>query len=158
MSFAAIGGGDISPELCGQVRSAADADADADENENDFVVRVADTPARADPSHSPTKTQATGRRKHKSRMAHLQPMATPNPRRALGARNFAAAVYQTPAPAKARPDGMKAVPNTMPVLPRSDVSGGDEHASTAGASPTPVVLVLDQAVQALPWESSFLMR
>ena len=147
---------DVSPDMCGTVRSAAVDNDDVDglgNEENDFVARVADTPRVTETS--PSKTHVTVRRKHKSRMAHLQPMATPNPRRALGACNFAVG-YQTPALAKTRSVGRTA-PMTVPIMPRRgscDDGASDEPSNARTAT---VALVLDQAVQALPWESSFLM-
>jgi hypothetical protein len=148
---------DISTELCSKVRSA-EGMPDADGVE---TAPIAQTPSGKYSSCSPNKTLRAGR-KHKSRLAHLQPLATPNPRRVLGAQNFSGNSFQTPNPPKHRGKFHALdqenvchtrVANTMPVLRRKGNEMDD--ASQEACKIVSVALVLDHALQRLPWESSF---
>jgi hypothetical protein len=164
VSFSAAGG--FSPEHCSVVRSAALGIDDGGLGDGDGIVASGadDSPERV--HGSPTRSHVTIRRKHKSRLAHLQSLATPNPRRALGARNFAGPSHQTPMPKDRR--GLtrsyrgENVPLSVPVLSRKggrvgyDPCDAPDTAAESVASVS-VLLVLDHAVQALPWESSFFM-
>ena len=164
VSFSAAGG--FSPEHCSVVRSADLGLEDGGRDDGDGILASVadDSPPRAQDSSE--KTHVTIRRKHKSRLAHLQSLATPNPRRALGARNFAGPSYQTPMPKDHRSHSRsyrgENVPLSVPVLSRKGGQDGIDPGDAPGTAaksmaPSPVLLVLDHAVQALPWESSFLM-
>ena len=168
VSFTTLYTGEASPDLCSVVRSVAGAGMEDEPTGDGAAVFIADT-SPISTQRSPPKTHVTVRRKHKSRLAHLQSLATPNPRRALGAHNFADQGYQTPLPKNAEGyrsrDDTGYEPMTVPVLPRkngqSRENGLDVHEELGMTARTrgcvSILLVLDRAVQALPWESSFLM-
>lgn len=162
VSFSSVGG--LSPEHCSVVRSAASGIEDGGVGYGDGIPGLVadDSPTRV--HEAATKTHVTIRRKHKSRLAHLQSLATPNPRRALGARNFDGP-SQTPMPkgrgGQPRSYNGENAPMSVPVLSRKGGRGGYDLGAPCTAAesvvPAPILLVLDHAVQALPWESSFLM-
>ncbi|WPT11593.1 Separase [Picochlorum sp. SENEW3] len=93
------------------------------------------------------------KKKHKSRLAQMHAMATPGPRRALGPHNGSVAgAWKTPRTAAKETTSVTPLMDTVKTAPRLRTSKPN---SLESSSSIPVALILDHAVQCLPWESSF---
>lgn len=140
-----------SPEMISVVRGEQ-----VDDISQDFAsFNFSETEERND-SNALSQARSVARRKHKSRLPQMHSFMTPKPRKALQSHNFNKEVFQTPKTSIQQSRNVSVTPlldktKTMPPMQRcrpekEDIQ--DRHT---------VALVLDQAIQSLPWESSFRM-
>jgi len=114
-----------------------------------------DTPAIPG-GNTPSRAKSVSRRKHKSRLPQMHSFMTPNPRRVLGSRNSMSDALQTPMTSIKQSRDACVTPlldktRTMPHMQRSRPTRESDGEKQS------VVLILDHAIQSLPWESSFRM-
>lgn len=118
-----------------------------------------DTPALPTmPDNEARNAKSTAKRKHKSRLPQMHSFMTPNPRGTLKARNVCEESFRTPKTSIKHFAGASVTPlcdrtKTMPPLRHSHAREEDRECDEC----MQVVLVLDQAIHSLPWESSFSM-
>lgn len=115
---------------------------------------IPETPGNLQPVGAQSGVATTvKKKKHKSRLAQMHGLATPGPRRAFGPHNTSSTGFcKTPRTTAKDTRSVTPLMETIKTAPRlrtSKPKGPDPNSSV------PVALILDHAIQCLPWESSF---